>query len=43
MNAANLKAYAPKVRRDFIAAVSKHAQKYGATAKAPWRVCVPNT
>ena len=31
MNTANLKAYAPKARRDFIAAVSKQAQKYGVT------------
>jgi type II restriction/modification system DNA methylase subunit YeeA len=34
MNTANLKAYAPKARRDFIAAVSKQAQKYGVTSKA---------
>jgi type II restriction/modification system DNA methylase subunit YeeA len=34
MNTANLKAYAPKARRDFIAAVSKQAEKYGVTAKA---------
>jgi hypothetical protein len=33
MNTANLKAYAPKARRDFIAAVSKQAEKYGVTAK----------
>jgi len=33
MNTADLKAYAPKARRDFIAAVSKQAQKYGVTAK----------
>lgn len=31
MNTANLKAYAPKARRDFIAAVSKQALKYGVT------------
>ncbi len=31
MNTAKLKAYAPKARRDFIAAVSKQAQKYGVT------------
>lgn len=29
MNTADLKAYAPKARRDFIAAVTKQAQKYG--------------
>jgi type II restriction/modification system DNA methylase subunit YeeA len=34
MNTANLKTYAPKARRDFIAAVSKQAEKYGVTAKA---------
>lgn len=34
MNTANLKAYAPRARRDFIAAVSKQAVKYGVTAKA---------
>ncbi|MFT6905275.1 MAG: type II restriction/modification system DNA methylase subunit YeeA [Oleiphilaceae bacterium] len=33
MNTANLKTYAPKARRDFIAAVSKQAQKYGVTAE----------
>ena len=33
MNTADLKAYAPKARRDFITAVSKQAQKYGVTAK----------
>ncbi|MEH6626571.1 MAG: hypothetical protein V7739_09005 [Motiliproteus sp.] len=32
MNTAYLKAYAPKARRDFIAAVSKQAQNYGVTA-----------
>ena len=32
MNTANLKAYAPKARRDFIAAITKQAQKYGVTA-----------
>ncbi|MDO6683752.1 BREX-1 system adenine-specific DNA-methyltransferase PglX [Oceanobacter sp. 5_MG-2023] len=32
MNTADLKAYAPKARRDFIAAVTKQAQKYGVTA-----------
>lgn len=32
MNTAKLKAYAPKARRDFIAAVTKQAQKYGVTA-----------
>jgi type II restriction/modification system DNA methylase subunit YeeA len=31
MNTADLKAYAPKARRDFIAAVTKQAQKYGVT------------
>jgi type II restriction/modification system DNA methylase subunit YeeA len=31
MNTAELKAYAPKARRDFIAAVTKQAQKYGVT------------
>ena len=38
MNTASLKAYAPKARRDFIAAVSKQAQKYGVTAKAIYPV-----
>ena len=33
MNTANLKAYAPKARRDFIAAVSKQAQQYGVSAQ----------
>lgn len=31
MNTTDLKAYAPKARRDFIAAVTKQAQKYGVT------------
>jgi type II restriction/modification system DNA methylase subunit YeeA len=31
MNTKDLKAYAPKARRDFIAAVTKQAQKYGVT------------
>lgn len=31
MNTSNLKRYAPKARRDFIAAVSKQAAKYGVT------------
>ncbi|MGO3346438.1 MAG: BREX-1 system adenine-specific DNA-methyltransferase PglX [Marinomonas sp.] len=31
MNTSNLKAYAPKARRDFIAAITKQAQKYGVT------------
>ncbi|ETX09698.1 restriction enzyme [Marinomonas ushuaiensis DSM 15871] len=31
MNTANLKAYAPKARRDFIAAITKQSQKYGVT------------
>ena len=31
MNTADLKAYAPKARRDFMAAVTKQAQKYGVT------------
>jgi type II restriction/modification system DNA methylase subunit YeeA len=31
MNTADLKAYAPKARRDFITAVTKQAQKYGVT------------
>jgi type II restriction/modification system DNA methylase subunit YeeA len=31
MNTSELKAYAPKARRDFIAAVTKQAQKYGVT------------
>ncbi len=34
MNTANLKAYAPKARREFIAAVSKQAEKYGVTEKS---------
>ena len=34
MNTAHLKAYAPKARTDFIAAVTKRAEKYGVTAKA---------
>jgi type II restriction/modification system DNA methylase subunit YeeA len=33
MNTANLKAYAPKARRDFIAAVSKQAQQFGVSAQ----------
>ena len=33
MNTANLKAYAPKARTDFIAAITKQAEKYGVTAK----------
>lgn len=32
MNTVDLKAYAPKARRNFIAAVTKQAQKYGVTA-----------
>jgi len=31
MNTSELKAYAPKARRDFIAAITKQAQKYGVT------------
>jgi type II restriction/modification system DNA methylase subunit YeeA len=31
MNTKDLKAYAPKARRDFIAAITKQAQKYGVT------------
>jgi hypothetical protein len=34
MNTAKLKAYAPKARTDFIAAVSKQSAKYGVTEKA---------
>ena len=33
MNTANLKAYAPKARTDFITAITKQAEKYGVTAK----------
>lgn len=48
MNTSNLKAYAPKARRDFIAAVTKQAQKYGVTkevthpVKLNGDVCVIN-
>ena len=33
MNTSHIKAYAPKARRDFIAAISKQATKYGISAK----------
>lgn len=33
MNTSNIKSYAPKARKDFIAAITKQAAKYGITAK----------
>ena len=34
MNTSNIKRYAPIARKDFIAAITKQAEKYGISAKA---------
>ena len=34
MNTSNIKSYAPKARKDFIAAITKQAEKYGISKKA---------